>query len=65
MLNMFHVRPQGKSTITKLRFGLTFDTLEHMAGKTLVILYAHPLIFLKKNLSFLKFSYIFMNIDDR
>ena len=38
-----------------------FDTLEHLVGETYVILYVHPLIFLRCFLSLLKFSLIFMN----
>ena len=36
--------------------GTRFDTLEHMVGETLEILYVHPLIFLRFFLSLLKFS---------
>ena len=42
-----------------------FDTLERMTGKPLVILYAHPLFFLRSFLLFLKFSLIFMDMDFR
>ena len=40
-----------------------FNTLEHMVGETFVILYVHPLIFLRFVLSLLKFSLIFMNMQ--
>ena len=40
-----------------------FDTLGCIAAEILVILYIHPLIFLRFYLSFLKFSLIFMNMD--
>ena len=40
-----------------------FNTLEHMVGETFVILYVHPLIFLRFFLSIKKFSLIFMNMQ--
>ena len=42
-----------------------FDTKEHMVGETFVILYVHPLIFLRFFLSLQKFSLIFMNMQMR
>ena len=48
--------------MSKHRLGTKFDTLGHIAAEILVILYIHPLIFLRSYLSFLKFSLIFMNI---
>ena len=36
-------------------FGTKFDTLGRIATEILVILYVHPLIFLRFYLSFLKF----------
>ena len=36
-----------------------------IAAEILLILYVHPLIFLRFYLSFLKFSLIFMNMDIR
>ena len=44
MINIFHIIPYGKSTMSKHLIGTRFDTLEHIAGETLVILYVHPLI---------------------
>ena len=49
----------------KLSFGTKFDTLGRIAAEILIILYIHPLIFLRFYLSFLKFSLIFMNMDFR
>ena len=49
--------------MSKHRFGIIFDTLERIAGWSLLILYVHPLIFLRFFLSFLKFSLIFMKMD--
>ena len=46
-------------------FGTRFDTLEHMVGETHVILFVHPLIFLRYFLSLLKFSLLFMNMQMR
>ena len=63
MINIFHIISNGKSTMSKHWIGTRFDTLEHMVGETLVILYVHPLIFLRIYLSFLKFSFLFMNMQ--
>ena len=38
-----------------------FDTLEHMVGETLVILYVHPLIFLR---FFYFITKVFINIHE-
>ena len=46
-------------------FGTKFDTLGRISAEILVILYIHPLIFLRIYLSYLKFSLIFMNMDIR
>ena len=43
--------------------GTKIDTVGHIAGEILVILYVHPLTFLRFVLSFLKFSSIFINMD--
>ena len=51
--------------MSKHWLGTKFDTLERIAAEILVILYIHPLIFLRFYLSFLKFSLIFMNIGIR
>ena len=51
--------------MSKLWFGTKFDTLGRIAAEILVILYVHPLIFLRFYPSFLNFSLIFMNIDIR
>ena len=40
------------------------DTLEHMVGETFVILYVHPLIFLRFFLSLQKFFNINEYIDE-
>ena len=47
MINIFHIIPYGKSTMSKHKIGTRFDTLEHMVGEIFVILYVHPLIFLR------------------
>ena len=47
MINIFHIIPYGKSTMSKRQIGTRFDTLEHMVGEIFVILYVHPLIFLR------------------
>ena len=47
MINIFYIIPYGKSTMSKHLIGTRFDTLEHMVGETLVILYVHPFIFLR------------------
>ena len=47
MINIFHIKPYGKSTMSKHSIGTRFDTLEHMVGEIFVILYEHPLIFLR------------------
>ena len=57
MINIFHIIPNGKSTMSKHRF----DTLEHMVGETLVILYVHPLFFLR---FFSFFTNVFINIHE-
>ena len=41
--------------------GAMFDTLEHMVGETLVILYVHPLIFLR---FFYFITKVFINIHE-
>ena len=51
--------------MSKHCFGTKFDTLERIAAEILVILYVHPLFFLRFYLSFLKFSLIFMNMGIR
>ena len=65
MINIFHIIPYDKSTISKLWNGTRFDTLEHMVGETIVILYVYPLIFLRFFLSLQKISLIFMNMPMR
>ena len=47
--------------MSKQCIGTRFDTLAHMVVETEVILYVHPLTFLRCFLSLLKFSFIFMN----
>ena len=47
MIHIFHIIPYGKSTMSKHYIGTRFDTLEHMVGEIFVILYVHPLIFLR------------------
>ena len=47
MINIFHIIPYGKSTMSKHLIGTSFDTLGHMVGEIFVILYVHPLIFLR------------------
>ena len=47
MMNIFHIIPYGKSTMSKHKNGTGFDTLEHMVGEIFVVLYVHPLIFLQ------------------
>ena len=51
--------------MSKHRFVIKFDTLEHMADTPLLLLYVHPLTFLRVCLPFQKFSLIFMNMDIR
>ena len=51
--------------MSKHSFGSKFETLGRIAAVILVILYIHPLFFLRFYLSFLKFSLIFMNMDIR
>ena len=51
--------------MSKQCFGTKFDTLERIAAEIFVILYIHPLIFLRFYLSYLRFSIIFMNMDIR
>ena len=46
MINIFHILPYGKSTMSKHLIGTRFDTLEHMVGEIFVI-FVHPLIFLR------------------
>ena len=65
MINIFHIIPYGKSTMPKQWIGTRFDTLEHMVGEFFVILYVHPLIFLRFFLSLRKFSLIIMNMQMR
>ena len=48
--------------MSKHRFGTKFDTLGRIATEILVILYVHPLIFLRFYLLLLKFSLIFINM---
>ena len=64
MINIFHIIPYGKGTMSKHWIGTRFDTLEHMVGQAKVILYVHALIFLSYFLSLLKFSLIFMNMQN-
>ena len=45
--NCFHIIPYCKSTMPKYWIGTRSDTLEHMVGELLVILYVPPLIFSK------------------
>ena len=57
MINIFHIKLYGKKNkCLSIEFGTRFDTLERMVGETFVILYVHPLIFLRFFLSFQKFS---------
>ena len=65
MINIFHIIPYGKRTMSKHLIGTRFDTLKHMVGKTFVISYVHPLIFLRFFLSLQKFSLISMNMQMR
>ena len=65
MINIFLIIPYGKSTISKHSIGTRFDILEYMVGETFVILYVHPLIFLRFFLSLQKFSLIFINMQMR
>ena len=51
--------------MSKHWFGTKIDTLGCIAAEILVILYVHPLIFLRFYLSFLNISLIFMNMDIR
>ena len=46
-VNIFPIWPYGESTMSKHLIGTRFDTLDYMVGETLVILYVHPLIFLR------------------
>ena len=62
MINIFHIIPYGKSTVSKYCIGTRFDTLQHMVGEIFVILYVHPKFFLRFFLSLQKFSLIFMNM---
>ena len=48
--------------MSKHCFGTKFDTLGRTAAEILLILYVHPLLFLRFYLSFLKFSLIFTNM---
>ena len=59
MINIFHIILYGKSTMSKHLIDTRFDTLEHMVGKALVILYVHPLIFL---IFFSLITKVFINI---
>ena len=65
MINIFHIIRYGKSTMSTHYIGTRFDTLEHMVGEIFVILYVHPIIFLRVFLSLQKFSLIFMNMQMR
>ena len=65
MIAVSHIIPYGKSTMSKHSIGTRFDTLEHMVGETFVILYVHPLIFLRFFPSLQKFSLIFINMQMR
>ena len=65
MINIFHIIPYGKSTMSKHYIGTKFDTLEHMVGDIFFILYVHPLIFLRFFLKLQNFSLIFMNMQMR
>ena len=65
MINIFHIIPYGKSTMSKHWIGTKFDTLEHMVGEIFVILCVHPLFFLRFFLLLQKFSLIFMNMQTR
>ena len=61
MINILHIIPYGKSTMSKHWIGTRFDTLEHMVGEMFVILYVHPLIFLR----FFSFiTKVFINIHE-
>ena len=60
--NFFHIIPYGKSTMSKHWIGSRFDTIENIIGETSVILYVHPLIFLRCFLSLQTFSLIFMDM---
>ena len=61
MINIFHIIPYGKSTMSKHLIGTRFDTLEHMVGEIFVILYVHPLIFLR---FFSIITKLFINIHE-
>ena len=37
MINIFHIKTYGKSTMYKHWIGTRFDTLEHMVGEIFVI----------------------------
>ena len=45
MINMFHIIPYGKSTMSWNWISTRFAALEHMVDETFVVLYKHPLIF--------------------
>ena len=47
MINIFHIVLYGKSTMSKHWIDTKFNTQEHMVGETFVILYEHPLFFLR------------------
>ena len=49
--------------MSKHWFGREFDTLGRIAAEILLILYLHPLFFLRFYLLFLKFSLVFLNMD--
>ena len=45
MINIYHIIPYGKSTMSKHLVGTRFDTLEHIVGETFAVLYVPLLIF--------------------
>ena len=61
MLIFFQIIPHDKSTMSKHCIGTRFNTLEHMVGEPLVILYVHPLIFLR---FFSLITKVFINLHD-
>ena len=65
MINIFQIIPYGKRKLSKHSIGTRFDTLEHMVGEIFVILYVHPLLFLRFFLLLQKFSLIFMDMQMR
>ena len=65
MINIFYIIPYGNSPMSKHSIGTRFDTLEHMVGEIFVILYVHPLIFLRLFLLLQNCSLIFMNMQMR